>query len=325
MTTPLPVNILCGYLGVGKTTLLNHLLSEGRERVLVMVNDFGDIAVDAALVAARSADTIQLSNGCICCSFGGGLFEAFERALGYRGKVDRLVIEASGVAEPMRIAAFARAEPDLSPMAVVTVIDPETIRTRLADPRIGSVVQRQIEGADVLYLSRVDHLDGGTLNDAEETVSQLNPAAPLFRQMDEAFLDQLDLPHDPVLSAATHRRDHAHIFTHRSVVLPAAPDRARFLELLAGFGSSIHRLKGFVQFSGHSKPELVELAGGRLHTAPAPHGAGRYPVRLVAIGPDATALDRLRREIHECFGPPDPYHSLSSAEDGGDLGGDLGD
>ena len=109
MNAPLPVNVLCGYLGAGKTTLLNRMLSEGRERVLVMVNDFGDIAVDAALIADRSADTIQLSNGCICCSFGSGLFEAFERALGYRGQVDRLVIEASGVAEPMRLAAFARA------------------------------------------------------------------------------------------------------------------------------------------------------------------------------------------------------------------------
>ena len=102
MAAPLPVNLLCGYLGAGKTTLLNRLLDRQGERILVMVNDFGDIAVDAALIAGRSADTIQLSNGCICCSIGGGLFDAFERALSLRNRVDRLVIEASGVAEPRR-------------------------------------------------------------------------------------------------------------------------------------------------------------------------------------------------------------------------------
>lgn len=146
---PLPVNVLCGYLGAGKTTLLNRLLAQDGQRILVMVNDFGEIAVDAALISAQSADTIQLSNGCICCSMAGGMFDAFERALAWRGKVDRLIIEASGVAEPARLTAFARAEPELDCRAVIVVVDPLTLAQRLDDPRIGGVLWRQIEGADI--------------------------------------------------------------------------------------------------------------------------------------------------------------------------------
>lgn len=316
MSAPLPVNILCGYLGAGKTTLLNRLLSQGQERVLVMVNDFGDIAVDAALISGRSADTIQLSNGCICCSFGGGLFEAFERALGYRGQVDRLVIEASGVAEPMRLAAFAQAEPELSCMAVVTVIDPETIGTRLADPRIRSVVQRQIEGADIFYLSRADHLASETLDDAEALACHMNPAATFFRQMDDAFLNELHRPHDPLLSSGAGRQNHADIFARRSFVLDTAPDRAGFLELLGRFSNSLHRLKGFVKFSGQSAPELVELAGGRLSTAHAPHDGGSSPVRLVVIAPEAAILDRFEDEVRRAFGPPPSGHPALLPSDG---------
>lgn len=298
---PLPVNILCGYLGAGKTTLLNRLLSQGDERVLVMVNDFGDIAVDAALISRRSTDTIKLSNGCICCSMGGGLFEAFERALGYRGQVDRLVIEASGVAEPARLAAFAQAEPELICKAVVAVIDPGSVEARLADPRIGAVVRRQIEGADIFYLSRADELEPGVLDSAAQLACQMNPAAALFRGMDEAFVKALDSPHDPFLTSLVGTRDHGDIFTRRSVILAATPDRKRFLQFLSKFSNSIHRLKGFVQFTGCSRPELIELAGGRLSTSFAPDDGSTIPVRLVAIGPESVVLEQFTKEIEREF------------------------
>lgn len=293
----LPVNILCGYLGAGKTTLLNRLLSQGDERVLVMVNDFGDIAIDAALISGRSADTIQLSNGCICCSIGGGLFEAFERALELRGQVDRLVIEASGVAEPARLAAFAQAEPELSCKAVVAVIDPGSVEVRLADLRIGGVVRRQIEGADVFYLSRADELEAGILDSAANLVFQMNPAATLFRRLDGAFLKALDSAHDPLPSLLAGSGSHADVFTHRSVILDTPPDRESFLQFLSEFSSSVHRLKGFVRFSGASQPELVELAGGRLSATSAPEDGSATAVRLVTIGPDAAILERFVQEI----------------------------
>ena len=294
MATPLPVNLLCGYLGAGKTTLLNRLLMQGEERVLVMVNDFGDINVDAALVSARSADTIQLSNGCICCSMGAGLFEAFERALALANRVDRLVIEASGVAEPARLATFARAEPDLSCRAVVAVVDPGSIAARLADPRVGGVLHRQIEGADLVYLSRTDTLPEDEVTAAARLVQDLNPVARVFHGAGPDFIAALDVAHDgAMLSPFGGGGDHGRIFARRSIVGREKPQRAAFLEALRAQAGAVHRLKGFVRFAEGGPLALVQLAGGRVELAEAPEDGDPVPVRLVAIGPDAGALDRL--------------------------------
>lgn len=293
MATPLPVNILCGYLGAGKSTLLNRLLMQGEARVLVMVNDFGDINIDAALVSARSADTIQLSNGCICCSMGAGLFEAFERALALANRVDRLVIEASGVAEPARLATFARAEPDLSCRAVVAVVDPGSITARLADPRVGGVLHRQIEGADLVYLSRADVLPEVEVEAAARLVQDLNPVARCFRDAGPEFIAALDAAHDGAMLSPFGGGDHGRLFARRSIVARVAPQRAAFLDVLRAHAGTVHRLKGFVRFAGGGPLALVQLAGGRVEVTETPEDGDPVPVRLVAIGPDVGVLDRL--------------------------------
>ena len=121
---PLPVTVIAGYLGAGKTTLVNHLLRHaGGRRLSVLVNDFGKIAIDADLIAARDGDSMTLANGCVCCSIGGDLYRALTRALDRRPRADALVIEASGVAEPARLAEIARAEPDLLLAGIVVLVD----------------------------------------------------------------------------------------------------------------------------------------------------------------------------------------------------------
>lgn len=298
MARPLPVNILCGYLGAGKTTLLNHLLTQAEERILVMVNDFGDINIDAALVSRRSADTIQLSNGCICCSMGSGLFEAFDRALELADKVDRLLIEASGVAEPERLATFARAEPDLVCKAVVAVVDPGSLATRLCDPRVGAVLHRQIEGADLVYLSRGDALPTEAMRAAEHLVQETNPFARCFRLPDENFIAALDKCHDPALAPpATNRRDHAAFFARQTIIRDQAPERGAFLDCVRDHASSVHRLKGFVRFADGGMPALIQLAGGHLEVSAAPEMEDGPSLRLVAIGPESRALDRLKSAL----------------------------
>ncbi len=151
----LPLTVISGYLGAGKTTLINRLLAEDHGlRLLVMVNDFGAINIDAALIAAQGDDTISLTNGCVCCTMGADLFLALGDALDRDPRPDHLVIEASGIADPAAIANAAKAEPDLSYAGIVTLVDGENAATLLSDALIAPQVAQQMAVADLLLLTK---------------------------------------------------------------------------------------------------------------------------------------------------------------------------
>ena len=157
-----PVTVIGGYLGAGKTTLLNHILRTSAERIVVLVNDFGSINIDAELISSSDEDTITLANGCICCSLVDGLGMALSRVRAMHPRPARLVIEASGVADPASIAAYTH-DGGLRLDGVVTVIDAETIRARTKDRFVGDTVLRQITGADILLVTKTDLIDNDTL------------------------------------------------------------------------------------------------------------------------------------------------------------------
>jgi hypothetical protein len=121
---------------------------------LVMVNDFGAINIDAALISAQSEDMVELSNGCVCCTMGADLFLAIGDVLDRHPRPDHLVIEASGIADPARIAQVAMAEPDLSYGGVVTVVDALNYDTLAKDIQIGAQLRAQVDVADVILVSK---------------------------------------------------------------------------------------------------------------------------------------------------------------------------
>ena len=124
---PIPVTVIGGFLGAGKTTLVNHILSGDHGlKVAVMVNDFGAINIDAALIASTEGGLFSLSNGCVCCGLNQGLVEQIEALLAARMDIDHIVIEASGVADPARImdtVRYARFAGRLRADAIVVVVD----------------------------------------------------------------------------------------------------------------------------------------------------------------------------------------------------------
>ena len=156
MTTRLPLTVIGGYLGAGKTTLVNGILSqaEGR-RFAVIVNDFGSINIDAGLIRAREGDTISLTNGCMCCSGSDGTAAALARILSRAGEFDHILIEASGVAEPGKIAQNAHGF-RLPLEGVIVLADAEQIRAQAANRYVGDVVRRQLRQADLIVLNKVD-------------------------------------------------------------------------------------------------------------------------------------------------------------------------
>ena len=157
-----PVTVIGGYLGAGKTTLLNHILRTSTERIVVLVNDFGSINIDANLISSSDDDTIMLANGCICCSLVDGLGVALNGVRAMDPRPARLVIEASGVADPATIAAYAH-DGGLRLDGVVTVLDGESIRARTKDRFVGDMVLRQLAGADLLVVTKTDLVDDDTL------------------------------------------------------------------------------------------------------------------------------------------------------------------
>ena len=119
MTSRIPFTVIGGFLGAGKTSLLNHWLrSQNGHRTALLVNDFGELNIDASLIAQQHADTLALTNGCVCCNLGDDLSQALIQVLDAQPPFESVVVEASGVSDPGRIAQLAQAAPELQRDAV---------------------------------------------------------------------------------------------------------------------------------------------------------------------------------------------------------------
>jgi len=174
--------VLGGWLGAGKTTLVNRLLrATDGERIAVVVNDVGEVNLDVGLIAARDGGTVELTNGCICCSIGDSLAVTLrDLVLASQSsdrQLDRLVVEASGVAEPDRVAAYGdrrRIRPD----GIVVAVDATDVVTRAADPVCGPLVLRQVRAADLLVVTKADLVPDGGIG-AMAWCTELAPDVPV--------------------------------------------------------------------------------------------------------------------------------------------------
>ena len=174
----IPLFVIGGFLGAGKTTLLNRWLSEGSAgRMAVLVNDFGAINVDAALIGATSGDTIALTNGCVCCSIGDDLTAALIKVMDAQPPYDAIVVEASGVSDPWRIAQIALADPELELAGVIVLVDAATIAEQAGDALLADTLARQGAAADLIVLNKIDLASADQHQAAREWVQAHAPSA----------------------------------------------------------------------------------------------------------------------------------------------------
>ena len=215
----LRINLLFGFLGSGKTTLVRRILGErGSERPMaVIVNEFGDVGVDGDVIAGNNVNLVELTSGCLCCTLRGSLMSAVEE-LREKAGVEQIVVEATGVASPgdmledLNESRIAR-ELDVGPL--VTVVDaPKFTRLR---QMLGEFYEEQVENADVLVLNKIDLATPDELDDARAAVREINPdAALLFAERGDTDLALLlDGPESELLAqmkaeAAGHPEDRRH-------------------------------------------------------------------------------------------------------------------
>lgn len=153
----LPITLIGGYLGAGKTTLVNHLLRHANGlRIAVLVNDFGELPIDADLIEGAEGGLLRLAGSCVCCSFGDDLTATLMTLTAMDPAPQHVLLETSGVALPAGVARSLRLLPMLRLDSVVVMADASTIRQRAVDPYVGDTVSAQLHDADLIVLNKLD-------------------------------------------------------------------------------------------------------------------------------------------------------------------------
>ena len=179
-----PVTILTGFLGAGKTTLLNHILSNQQGlKTAVLVNEFGEIGIDNELVVATGDDMVELSNGCICCSINGELLEAVYRVLERPEPVDYLVVETTGLADPLPVAMTFLGS-DLRELtrldSIITLVDAENFGPETLQGEVG---RSQIVYGDMILLNKCDLVSEERLEPLEKELRAIKAEARILRSV----------------------------------------------------------------------------------------------------------------------------------------------
>lgn len=336
-----PAVAVAGFLGAGKTTLVNHLLRHPTARVGVIVNDFGDINIDAGLVTGQIDEPVSIAGGCICClSDGGGLETALQKLTNPKLRLDVILIEASGIADPLTLRHMVRFSgiERVRPGGVIDIVDSveyfHTIDT-------GSLAPTRFAAATLVVLNKTDRLDPQTREDTlariEGRVRERNPHAHIVRthhgRIDPALVFDAAIREEPadelplrslILDAHTkHDAEHdTEAHQHAQAVSTQSSglvDAGRLLDLLEEPPPGVYRIKGEVLVSSGRRIHayLVNLVGRSIHigarpassTASAFSGqslANQKPNQLVAVGLHVdvpTTQARLARALEPTEGP----------------------
>lgn len=294
MAARTPITLITGPLGSGKTTLLRHILATRPGKIAIVMNEFGEIAIDSKVIEGKNVRIAELGGGCVCCSLLGE-FEAAVTEIIKKVEPEIIVVETTGLAEPEALVFnIQEALPQCRLDGVVSVIDADML---VRFPELGYTTRLQIEGADILLLNKIDLVDAKDVEPLERKLREINPTAAIVRtercRIDAGLL--FGTPKSREKKVAPPRHEHQPELESFTFSSDKTFSRDCFEHFADGMPASVLRAKGFVRFPGGA--QLFNFVAGRWELEP--FEAGR--TELVFIGKEiASEKSRVFHLLDEC-------------------------